>query len=84
MTTRETHTLHELLDSVEDTRDIVVRRYDADDLAQAVWKAARDDAHEAWTAWSRRPGRESWAVYLAAQDREDAAFAAFDPAPARA
>jgi hypothetical protein len=84
MTTRETHTLHELLDSVEDTRDIVVRRYDADDLAQAVWQAARDDVHEAWIAWSRRPGRDSWAVYLAAQDREDAAFAAFDPAPARA
>jgi DNA-directed RNA polymerase specialized sigma24 family protein len=83
MTTRDTHTLHELLDSVEDTRDIVVRRYDADDLAQAVWKAARDDAHEAWTAWARRPSTETWAVYLAAQDREDAAFAAFDLAGAR-
>jgi hypothetical protein len=82
MTTCDTHTLHELLDSVEDTRDIVVRRYDADDLAQAVWKSARDDAHEAWTTWARRPGRESWAVYLAAQDREDAAFAPFDLAPA--
>lgn len=83
MTTCDTHTLHELLDSVEDTRDIVVRRYDADDLVQAVWKAARDDAHEAWTAWARRPGPETWAVYLAAQDREDAAFAAFEPTPVR-
>lgn len=72
----DTHALHELLDSVPDTRDVIVRRADADDLAQAVWEAARDDAHEAWAAWSRRPDRATWAAYVAARDREDAAVEA--------
>ncbi|WP_026912807.1 hypothetical protein [Patulibacter minatonensis] len=72
----DTHELHELLDSVPDTRDVIVRRADAEDLAQAVWEAARDDALEAWAAWSRRPGRDGWAVFVAASDREDAAFTA--------
>lgn len=84
----DTHELHELLDSVPDTRDVIVRRADAEDLAQAVWEAARDDALEAWAAWSRRGGRDAWAVYLAARDREDAAFTALGDAaasrPARA
>ncbi|MEV4421632.1 hypothetical protein AB0L40_16865 [Patulibacter sp. NPDC049589] len=72
----DTHALHELLDSVPDTRDVIVRRADAENLAQAVWEAARDDALEAWAAWSRRPGRSAWTVFVAARDREDAAFAA--------
>jgi hypothetical protein len=64
---------------------VIVRRADADDLAQAVWEAARDDALEAWSAWSRRPGRDAWAVYVAARDREDAAVAALgDPSPTTA
>lgn len=75
----DTHDLHELLDSVRDTRDVIVRRADAEDLAQAVWEAARDDALEAWAAWTRRPGRGTWTVYLAARDREDAAVAALGP-----
>lgn len=78
----DTHELHELLDSVQDTRDVIVRRADAEDLAQAVWEAARDDALEAWAAWSRRPSGATWVVYLAARDREDAAVAALrDAAP---
>lgn len=72
----DTHALHELLDSVDDTRDVIVRRADAEDVAQAVWEAARDDALEAWSAWGRRGGRGAWAVYVAARDREDAAVAA--------
>ena len=72
----DTHELHELLDSVRDTRDVIVRRADADDLAQAVWEAARDDALDAWSAWSRRPAAAAWVVYVAARDREDAAVAA--------
>jgi hypothetical protein len=76
----DTHDLHELLDSVRDTRDVVVRRADAEDVAQAVWEAARDDALEAWAAWSRRPGRDGWAVYVAARDREDAALSALGAA----
>jgi hypothetical protein len=76
----DTHDLHELLDSVRDTRDVVVRRADAEDVTQAVWEAARDDVLEAWTAWSRRFGRDAWAVYVAACDREDAALAALGDA----
>ncbi|MDO9409102.1 hypothetical protein [Patulibacter sp.] len=72
----DTHELHELLDSVPDTRDVIVRRADAEDLAQAIWEAARDDALDAWTRWARRPGVGPWAAYLAARDREDAAVAA--------
>ena len=72
----DTHELHELLDSVRDTRDVIVRRADAEDVAQAVWEAARDDAVEAWSAWSRRPTSAAWTVYVAARDREDAAVAA--------
>jgi hypothetical protein len=82
----DTHELHELLDSVRDTRDVVVRRADAEDVADAVWEAARDDALVAWSRWSRRPGRDTWAVYVAARDREDAAVSALGgaavPAPA--
>jgi hypothetical protein len=80
MTLPQTRELHALLDSIPDTRDVVVRRYDADDVAQAVWKAARDDAREAWRAWAPRPSRDAWVVFVAARDREDAAFAAFDGA----
>jgi hypothetical protein len=76
----DTHDLHELLDSVRDTRDVVVRRADAEDVDQAVWEAARDDALEAWSAWSRRPDRDGWAVYIAARDREDAAVGALGDA----
>lgn len=72
----DTHALHELLDSVDDTRDVIVRRADAEDVAQAVWEAARDDARDAWSAWGRRGGRDAWAVFVAARDREDAAVAA--------
>jgi hypothetical protein len=72
----DTHALHELLDSVPDTRDVIVRRADAEDVAQAVWEAARDDALDAWSAWSRSAGADAWAVYVAARDREDAAVAA--------
>jgi hypothetical protein len=78
----DTHDLHALLDSVRDTRDVIVRRADAEDLEQAVWEAARDDALEAWTAWSRRPAPGPWAVYVAARDREDAALEALRTAQA--
>jgi hypothetical protein len=80
MTTLQTRELHELLDSVTDTRDVVVRRYDAEDVAHAVWQSARDDTREAWRTWAGRPSRDAWAVFVAAGDREDAAFAAFDGA----
>jgi hypothetical protein len=50
---------------------------DADpDPLVAVWKAARDDAVDAYLAWRETPGAEQAVVYRAAADREDAAAAA--------
>ena len=46
------------------------------DPLTAVWKAARDDAISAYEAWRDGPGLESFAVYRAAADREEAAAAA--------
>jgi hypothetical protein len=39
----------------------------------AIWSAARAEANLAYTAWSESHTRESYAVYLAAEDRADAA-----------
>ncbi len=78
------HELHRLLDSVADTREIVVRRTDADDALLAAWEAARDDALEAWAAWVGGPGEEraeAWTTYVAARDREDAALEALIASP---
>jgi hypothetical protein len=65
--------LKSLLDQVADTREIVLRRpltwcadYDA-------WGDARDAAREAYRRWRAAQTAESYAVYRAAQDREDAA-----------
>ncbi len=79
----QNHELHRLLDSVADTREIVVRRTDADDALLAAWEDARDDAIEAWTAWvAAGAGRaDAWAVYVAARDREDAALEALIASP---
>jgi hypothetical protein len=67
------HELKSLLDQVADTREIVLRRpltwcadYDA-------WGDARDAAHDAYRLWLLTQSAESYAVYRAAQDREDAA-----------
>jgi hypothetical protein len=67
------HELKSLLDQVADTREIVLRRpltwcadYDA-------WGDARDAAHDAYELWLATQSAESYAVYRAAQDREDAA-----------
>lgn len=75
------HELHRLLDSVADTREIVVRRGDADDALLAAWEDARDDAVEAWANWGCRPSRDRWTVYDAARDREGAALAALAASP---
>jgi hypothetical protein len=74
--------LKELLHAVDDTRELVLRplaggteSWRVDELYLA-WSAARDDAHDAYDAWSARRGRDAYAVYVAAEDRADAAFAA--------
>ena len=71
--------LRELLERIEDNREIVLRS-GVDDSARAgapiaVWRAARAEANAALDAWRRRPGRATYAVYRAAEDRADAAEA---------
>ena len=71
--------LRELLERIEDTREIVLRP-DPDEVARAgeplaVWRAARDEANSALEAWRREPGELAYAVYRAAEDRADAAEA---------
>jgi hypothetical protein len=38
-----------------------------------LWSAARAEANIAYEAWCDEPGRTSYAVYRAAEDRADAA-----------
>ena len=38
-----------------------------------LWSAARAEANMAYDAWCEAPGRMTYAVYLAAEDRADAA-----------
>ena len=38
-----------------------------------LWSAARAEANIAYDAWCESPGRTSYAVYRAAEDRADAA-----------
>src|SRR5918997_1021539 len=76
MTTRE---LRQLLEHVEDTREIVLRGRGLSgspselDERHAVWGAARAEANLAYEAWRSAGGGEAYAVYRAAEDRADAA-----------
>ena len=70
-------TLIELLESVPDTREVVIKRA-GEPLAEgepllAAWSAARFEADAALDFWRSRHGGEAYAVYRAAQDRADAA-----------
>lgn len=69
MTARE---LQDLLEHIEDTRELVLRPASGDGLF-AAWRDARDEANAALRAWRVNPGPESYAVYRAAEDRADAA-----------
>lgn len=51
---------------------------DADDPLAAAWKAARDEALQAYDAWGDAKGPEAFAVYRAAADREEAAAQALE------
>jgi hypothetical protein len=44
----------------------------SEELADA-WRAAQDEATNAYELWSELPGRDAYAVYRAAQDRADEA-----------
>jgi hypothetical protein len=69
--------LRELLDQVADTRELVLRR--AASLGPAfnavydAWSDAHEEAEGAYGAWRRSGSGDDYAVYRAAQDREDAA-----------
>ncbi len=66
-----------LLDQVADTRELVLRR--AASLGPAfnavydAWSDAHEEAEGAYIAWRAGGRRDEYAVYRAAQDREDAA-----------
>jgi hypothetical protein len=65
--------LKQLLDQVADTREIVLRRPRNWSADYDAWGDAREDTWAAYRAWRSAPTREAYAVYRAAQDREDAA-----------
>jgi hypothetical protein len=48
------------------------RRVSRDELF-VLWSAARAEANMAYDAWCEAPGRMTYAVYRAAEDRADAA-----------
>lgn len=68
--------LYDLLADVPDTREIVIRprtrAAEADGLLDA-WRAAREEANASLDAWRSSPGRVSFSVFRAAEDRADAA-----------
>ncbi len=67
--------LRALLDEVPDTRELVLHRVagPAFDAVYDAWSDAREEAEDAYGAWLRSGDRGAYAVYRAAQDREDAA-----------
>jgi hypothetical protein len=73
--------LKDLLEHLEDTHEIVLADGRADSAQRlgelyAVWCAARAESNLAFEAWRETPGGEAYTVYLAAEDRADAAEAA--------
>jgi hypothetical protein len=69
--------LEDLLENVEDTREIVLGKVapaqEGHGELYAVWEAARVEANDAYAGWLATGGREAYAAYRAAADREDAA-----------
>lgn len=74
------HRHRELLAPLEDWGELVIRAGTVEDAGPdgvivTTWRAARDEARTAYGDWCRSHGREAYAVYRAAADREDAAQA---------
>jgi hypothetical protein len=71
------HDLRELLDQVPDTRELVLRRAAAQgpewNALYDAWSDAHEEADAAFWGWTGRGGSDLYALYRAAQDREDAA-----------
>ena len=53
--------------------DQIVAHHRERDELYVMWGAAQYEANEAYAAWSEDGGREAYAVFLAAEDRADAA-----------
>jgi hypothetical protein len=65
--------LRHLLDGVQDTRELVIRRAAGWTPERDAWRDAHEDAASAYCAWRRDRTAAAYAAYRAAQDREDAA-----------
>ena len=67
--------LRDLLERVEDTREVVLRRLEDRERAEpfVIWREARGDANAAYAAWRSHPSRDTYFAYRAAEDRADAA-----------
>ena len=69
--------LRALLDQVADTRELILRR--AASLGPTfnavfdAWSDAHEEAQDAYRVWLATKNADDYAVYRAAQDREDAA-----------
>jgi hypothetical protein len=64
--------LHDLLEQIPDTREIILASPEPDGLV-AAWRAAHADAARALWGWRVQGGREAFVAYRAAADRADAA-----------
>jgi hypothetical protein len=69
--------LRALLDQVADTRELILRRTaslgPAFNAVYDAWSDAHEEAEHAYAGWVATGSAEDYAVYRAAQDREDAA-----------
>ena len=54
-------------------RDDVVAHHRVRDELYVMWGAAQYEANEAYEAWREERTRDAYAVFLAAEDRADAA-----------
>jgi len=94
MTVMSTRELKEMLERVEDTRELIIDPEAGQDTAttgdselHAVWASARDESRRAYAEWCAHSGADRYAVYRAAADRADAAedaLAAAAPGQGRA
>jgi hypothetical protein len=67
------HELKTLLDQVADNRELVLRCPRTWSADFDAWREAREEARDAYREWESLQTAEAYAVYRAAQDREDAA-----------
>ncbi|MDX6724164.1 MAG: hypothetical protein QOD73_2568 [Solirubrobacteraceae bacterium] len=74
-----------LLDQVPDTRELILRREAARgpdwNALYDAWSDAHEETEGAWRTWRSVGGRDAYAAYRAAADREDAAQDAVALAP---